>query len=251
MPKIGLEDDVMRPLTAWVHGENFYMKSFIHYEGEVILPETVFVSIIGSFQIHEAPNVPLKTLCQSWVDTKNYVLAACKLLGRERAGYSLSVHERASVLAELGQPPEPSWPLYFLAVGDYPEEEIVYVGKTNSKTHRFTAGHAAITALHRPEYENRAKRLYFATVTIYSDEGNYVPLEWIHPKPLRDAIWKDLEAQLIFYFQPALNDRLKKRDHSERPIQIAFHNYSGTKSFDGWGIPAHRQVDDSEWHDFF
>ena len=241
----------MRPLTAWVHGANFYMKSFYHYEGEVILPESVFVSIIASFEVHQAPNVPLKTLDQSWVDTKAYVLAACELLGRQRAGYSLSGPDRAEVIAKLGQPPEPSWPLYFLAVGDYPDEEIVYVGKTNSKTHRFSAGHAAITALHRPEYEGKKKRLYFAAVTIYSDEGNYVPLEWLHPKALRDAIWTDLEAQLIFYFQPVLNDKLKKRDYSERPTQIAFHNYSGTKSFDGWYIPAHRAVDQREWNIFF
>jgi len=244
-------DDTHRPLTAWVHGGNFYVKSFFYYENEVILPETIFVSLDTYFPIHEAPRVPLKNLDQSWIDTKDYIQKACDLLKRPKVGRSLSPDDRATVLASLGEPPGPAWPIYVFAVGDHPNEKIVYIGKTNSDTHRFSAGHSAITGLHAPQYEGLSKRLYLGTVTLYSDEGNYVPLEWLHPKALRDFIWSDIEAQLIYYFQPELNSTLKNKDASRNPTQIAFHNYCGTKSFDGTYIPAHRVVADEEWFPFY
>ena len=224
-----------------------YVKSFYHYEGEIILPELIFVSIDTYFHLHEAPQVPLKSLEESWNDTKDYVLRALALLGRPHAGWSLSDDERKEVLASIGMPPGPAWPLYVFTVGDYPDERIVYVGKTNAQTHRFGTGHSAITALHNPRYDGMTKRLYFATVTLMSDEGNYVPLEWLHPKKLRDSIWSDVEAQLIYHYQPEPNRNLKDRDHSRNPVQIAFHNYSGTKSFDADGIAPHRIVRDEDW----
>jgi len=139
--------------------------------------ENLFCRNHPAFDVFEAPNIPLKTLDQSWTDTELYVDEACMLLRRQKPGYSLTAEERSKVISRIGEPPEPSWPLYFLAVGDYPDERIVYVGKTNSKTHRFATGHAAITELHRPQFCEKKKRLYLASVTILSDEENYVPLE--------------------------------------------------------------------------
>jgi hypothetical protein len=246
MQKIDLSVDIDRPLTAWLYAE-WYVKSRDHYEGEVILPAQVFVSLDAVFEVHEAPHLPLKTLDQSWIDTQSYLTAACKLLGRGNPGRLVSAQDRKKVFAALGEPPGPAWPLYFLTVGEFPEEEIVYIGKTNARTHRFSSGHRAITALHGPEYRGRRTRLYLATVTLLSDEDNYVPLEWLHPKTLRDSIWSDLEAQLIFHFQPELNIGLKKSDRSKRPVFISFHNYSGTRSFDGEGILPRREVAESEW----
>lgn len=152
------------------------------------------------------------------------------------------------MLAVIGEPPGPAWPLYVITVGNYPDEKIVYIGKTNAQTHRFVTGHSAITALHAPKYDGMAKRLYLATVTLMSDEGNYVPLEWLYPKGLRDAIWSDIGAQLIYHFQPELNRKLKDKDHSKNPVGIAFHNYSGTKSFDAEFIAPHRVVADEDWN---
>jgi hypothetical protein len=247
MAHLPVPKNAHRPLTAWVYGGNMYVKSFSHYEGEIILPESIFVSIDTFYHLHEAPRVPLKSLEQSWDDTKTYILRTRALLGRPHAGWSLSDDDRKKVLASIGEPPGPAWPLYVIAVGDYPDERIVYIGKTNAQTHRFTTGHSAITALHDPKYYGMTKRLYLATVTLMSDEGNYVPLEWLHPKGLRNSIWSDVEAQMIYHFQPELNRKLKERDHSKNPVGIAFHNYSGTKSFDAEYIAAHRIVTDEDW----
>lgn len=66
-----------------------YVKSFPHYEGEIILPESIFVSIDTIFRLHEPPQMPLKSLEQSWLDTKDYVLRARALLDRPPAGHFL------------------------------------------------------------------------------------------------------------------------------------------------------------------
>jgi hypothetical protein len=151
MKRLVLENDVDRPLSGWVHQDkSFFVKSFLHYEQEVILPEEIFVSLDAVFPVHQAAQVPLKTLDQSWIDTKEYITNACILLKRPNAGYPLSPSERSKVLATIGEPPGPAWPIYLLAVGDFPSERIIYIGKTNSGTHRFTSGHTAITALPSP-----------------------------------------------------------------------------------------------------
>lgn len=250
MPKLPIPQRTNRPLTAWLYAE-WYVKSRGHYEGEVILPSQVFVSLDALFEVHEAAQLPLKTLEQSWKDTQQYLSRACEILNRDSPRRITSVEDRKKVLAALGKPPTPAWPLYFLTVGDGADEKIVYIGKTNAQTHRFSSGHRAITALLRPEYRALKSRLYLAAITLYSDEDNYVPLEWLHPKGLRDSIWSDLEVQLIFYFQPALNTGLKMKDRSKRPVFIAVHNYTGTGNFDDDAVVPHREVGEHEWDRFF
>jgi len=247
MPRLSLDPKVFRPLTAWVHGETFFMKGFEYYEFDVHVPKQMFVALDTFFEVYEAPQTPLKTLEQSWLDTKSYVTRACHIIGRSRPGRALSKIERTSVLAALGEPPGPAWPLYFFTVGDLAEERVVYIGKTNAKTHRFNTGHSAITSLHRPEYKGLRTRLYLATVTMYSDEDHYIPLEWVHPNVLRETLWSDIEAQLIYHFQPELNTDLKAVDASKMPTCLTLHNYAGTSAFDAVTLAPHRVVKESEW----
>ena len=245
MSQLTHSKEVVAPLTPWLYGD-FYVKRLEHYEEGTTTPAMAFVSVYSSFELHEAPRLPLKTLEQSWDDTKKYLASACELIGRDSPRRSLTRQERTKILAALGEPPGPAYPIYFFCVGEPPNEQVVYIGKTNSRSHRFSDGHRAITALHRPEYREQRKCVYLATVTIYSTGDNYVPLEWLHPRALRNAIWSDIEAQLIFHFQPVLNHGLKRRDRSQRPIRIDLSNYSGSESFDA-GIEPHRVVAESEW----
>lgn len=246
-PKLPLNDHVYLPLSSWLFGGLSFMNSFGFYELDVHVPRCMFVGLDTSFEIFEAPDTPLKTLEQSWIDTKEYVRRACELLGRPKPGPSLSTAERDVVLNALGRPPGPAWPLYFFTVGDAAAERIVYIGKTNATTHRFATGHSALTALHRPAYEGERKRLYLATVTMFTDEDRYIPLEWVHPTGLRDRLWSDIEAQLIYTFQPELNTDLKAADQSELPAEVTLHNYAGTSTFDAVTIPPHREVEEWEW----
>lgn len=225
------------------------MKACEYYESDVHVPEFMFVALDVVFEVHEAPLTPLKTFAQSWSDTREYISAACRLLGRARPGRALSSDERALVLSALGEPPLPAWPLYFLTAGNEDHERVVYIGRTNAKTHRFSDGHPAITALHRPKYRGLRSRLYLATITMLSDEGHYIPLEWVHPERLRTTLWTDAEAQLIYNFQPELNTDLRAFDASKFPTRLTLHNYSGTKGFDGIALHPHRHVIEEEWYD--
>ena len=248
MRRLPLSSDVVRPLTAWVYGERFFMKWYEYYEYGVHIPTFMFVALDAVFEVHQAPQTPLKTLEQSWIDTKAYVIEACRIVGRDRPGFSPSESEQTKVLVALGEPPSPAWPLYFFTAGDQTEEQIVYIGKTNARSHRFYSGHSAITGLHRPEYRGLRTRLYLATITMYSDEGHYIPLEWVHPETLRNTLWPDAEAQLIYHFQPALNTELKSSDASKMPPNLTLHNYTGTKNFNAVPILPHRKVSEAEWH---
>src|SRR5690606_37782899 len=118
MPRLQLSADVFRPLTAWVYGERFFMKEFEYYEYDTHVPKRMFAGLDAFFEVHEAPQTPLKTLEQSWTETKAYVADACRIVGRDRPGFSLSQEERQKVLLALGEPPGPAWPLYFFTVGD-------------------------------------------------------------------------------------------------------------------------------------
>jgi hypothetical protein len=82
---------------------------------------------------------------------------------------------------------------------------------------------------------------------MFNDEGNYVPLEWVHPKDLRDRLWTDAEAQLIYHFQPELNTDLRGVDTSELPTHITLFNYAHGENFDALSIYPHRDVSEDEW----
>ena len=82
---------------------------------------------------------------------------------------------------------------------------------------------------------------------MYSNEGHYIPLEGVHPDSLRETLWTDAEAQLIYYFQLELNSELKATDSSKIPTRITIHNYSGTDNFDSVSLEPHREVTEDEW----
>jgi hypothetical protein len=145
MKRLPIANEIVAPLTPWLHG-HFFVKRLEHYEDGTTTAAKVFVSLQASFELHDAPQLPMKTLDDSWRDTKNYVASACALIQRDSPRRSLSAVERKAVLSALGEPPAPAWPLYFFSVGDYPNEEIVYIGKTDSRTHRFSDGHRAASS---------------------------------------------------------------------------------------------------------
>ena len=44
------------------------------------------------------------------------------------------------------------------------EEKLVYIGKTDSKSSRFSNGHLVALKLHNPRYQKYYKRVYFGTI---------------------------------------------------------------------------------------
>ena len=55
----------------------------------------------------------------------------------------------------------------------------MYIGKTDSKNSRFLNGHLASLKLHNPIYDRYKKRVYFSTIMLLNESGEYLPLEYI------------------------------------------------------------------------
>ena len=143
-------------------------------------------------------------------------------------------------------PPESCYPIYFITVCDpvrsteltpsgptvehkhfymtlpfaESNEQVVYVGKTFAG-HRFKTGHHSITKLLRPQYEGLEKWLYLARLVYRQAEGIELPLEWIHESALAVRLLASAEGQLIYSFDPELNDKDEPIRH---PKNFAIYN---------------------------
>lgn len=123
------------------------------------------------------------------------------------------------ILEQLGSLPLMCLPLYLLTVHPpHDVEQVVYVGKTSSKTKRFSGGHVAISKLHDPKFANAEKWLYLASVMLLDENDGYLPLEEIGPMSLATEVLASVEAQLIYDLQPQLNTQGRSRCLAKRPL---------------------------------
>jgi hypothetical protein len=219
-----LDGSYDRPLMAWLRGEKFYLKSpnFIMNKG--YKPRAAWVTIDLAVPLHETSLVTLQSFDAAWEQTLRYIGDACRMLHKDIPGWAPAIEEADGVLGQLGLPPLRCYALYLISVQTAAGERCVYVGQTNSESHRFQGGHAAISKLHHPKYERLAKRVYFAGLEIEDDDDHAFPIEWIHPEEWRQQILDSVESRLIFELQPELNEkgRLKLRCSIDLPITV--HN---------------------------
>ena len=155
--------------------------------------------------LHRVHSIKAQSLQASWQEVRSYVQHACQVIGADEPLF-IDKEEREMILDQCGDPPLQSCPLYFITVQqDQEPETIVYIGKTSSRSKRFSGGHAAISKLHDPKFTAAEKRLYLGCVTFLDKAGDYVPLEMIQPLGAATKLLGDLEMQLIYHFQPELN----------------------------------------------
>ncbi|CAM4026294.1 hypothetical protein L1N85_17080 [Paenibacillus alkaliterrae] len=143
-------------------------------------------------------------------------------------------------------------PIYFIIVEDK-EDEIVYVGQTNSNSNRFGDGHKATQYLNNPDFDGKKKHIYFAQIQVIYEHlvynrlvnkhyMRYIPIEFLKynldeisdrcyyekikkltkPKEESPALAKDfinfVESILIFMKKPIINSALKETEKKN------FHN---------------------------
>ena len=161
--------------------------------------------------IHTAHKIKAQSLQCSWHEVREYVTKACKIIGADEP-LPIDREEQEMILDQCGPVPLQSYPLYFITTKiDAGPETIVYIGKTSSKSKRFSGGHTAISKLHHPKFSSAEKRLYLGCVTFMDKAAEYVPLEMIQPLSAAEQLLADLEMQLIYHFQPELNTSGKRR----------------------------------------
>lgn len=172
--------------------------------------------------LHLAHTFEGQSLEEAWQMVRSYVDHACKVIKADEPLF-IDKEEREMILHQCGKPPTQAYPVYFITTrSDQGPDTIVYIGKTSSRSKRFSGGHAAISKLHDPKYASFEKRLYLGCVTFMDKAGAYVPLEMIQPLNAAANLLSDLELQLIYHFQPELNKdgKYKRRCTLEQLVSI-------------------------------
>lgn len=214
-------------IGAWLSDRLYYLKSPLYMACEDHVWEHFWISFDTSMGLHEAANFPLMSFEASQEACFSYLSRACKLLGRSIPQWSPYEEDRRRILKELGPPPLNAYTVYMMSVSDprSNDEKIVYIGKTNSKSHRFRGGHAAISKLHDQKYDGLRKKIYFGCIVGFNDDEDYVPVDWISPEAGRDQILSDIEWQLIYHFQPELNENGKAYCNAKERNSIYIQNF--------------------------
>ena len=106
----------------------------------------------------------------------------------------------------IGRPPQKSHPIYFITSETESAKEIVYVGRTAGESGRFVGGHHAITKLHAPQYQGTSKQVYMASVLARISDSEWINMELIKPSERAEFYLSEVELNLIFGLQPALNE---------------------------------------------
>lgn len=193
-----------------------------------------FLGIDECYPIHLAGNIVNQSLEETYYAIKKYIEKSLDILVLYNGIYeeqdSLNKiqfdtdHENLYAIKEkLGKPPLFCKPLYIMTVEQNGIEEVVYIGKTNSFSSRFSNGHAAITKLHDPKFEG-VKRIYLATVMFLS-ENEYIPLEFLDDfKEIKDLLIA-IEGTLINSIKPVLNIQNIDRTMHHIGSQVHIQNF--------------------------
>lgn len=138
----------------------------------------------------------------------------------------------------LGAPYHPllediATPIYIITRIDTGLGEIVYVGKAQSTTNRFSGGHIVLLKLLDPNYKDYDKFISFAVINVKTVSGELVPVEWIEDKALRENLVKHVEQSLIWKFQPEYNTHYKSEEPRDFVFEMNLSDYDGDHvSFD-------------------
>lgn len=202
--------------------------------------------------LYKSTNIPDQHFETAWENTRDYVDRCRSNLNIP--DYRQLTHEQVNHLDRIipESPTESCYPLYFITICEpirsieltsegqriehnqfysmLPDassnEQVVYVGKTFAR-HRFVNGHHAFTKLLRPEYEGMEKWLYLARLVYIQAGESELPLEWIHEVTLAKELLASAEGQLIFSFDPELNDKNETINHTKN---FAIHNFVNPNS---------------------
>jgi hypothetical protein len=214
---------MLQPLSLWINRSQPLPERFFNPEHRDIPHEdwTLWLSIEEVAPLHCAARMQWVSLQESRQRTCAYLTAAQKQLQGLNRGW-LSSEEQQHLLAVLGEPPLPALPIYLITCTDPSGEHLVYVGRTKN-TSRFSGGHAAALKLHAPEYANKEKRIYRATLWI-QDQGDTISFDWIQPESLAERLLDWVESRLIYLMQPDLNNQKKRRFSGQWDFALHIQN---------------------------
>lgn len=176
-----------------------------------------FLILDQCYSLHETLNINGESLAQSWKSNLMY--------------YNKTIKQNKWISAKDKDIPLSCFPIYIFSVGDGEKERVVYVGKTASTHGRFKNGHKVCSLLHHPNYNNMTKRLYQCSIQFLNYRNGIVPIEWIQPLDYALTLLSNIEAMLIYEFQPELNKHYKNKVKPFEMRVIHIQNISGNSGF--------------------
>ncbi|WP_348622006.1 hypothetical protein [Paenibacillus polymyxa] len=215
------------PLTPWLERKRTLPAFAYLEEGQPEFNLGGFLGMDVCYPLHEVNMHIPRSLETTWNMVREYVNEAL-VITQNNTGNWLDREEVEMIKKELGEPPNHCYPIYIVTVGTFPNEKIVYIGKTSSNLSRFAGGHRVALKLHDPIYNNLPKRVYFCSVSFLVGK-EYLPIEWISPIEEAKTILDSVESQLISSFQPELNRSKTKRNYSKHPIMLQLQNFTGSR----------------------
>ncbi|MEI4769876.1 hypothetical protein WAX74_09500 [Psychrobacillus sp. FJAT-51614] len=199
-----------------------------------------FIGLDVCLPLYQVLEMDAQSLEATWNEVNDYVASAFRIITNEyREDLGINKDEKLrdvdkeiihDIEYQLKTPPAACYPIYFISVGDGKDEKLVYVGKTSSRTHRFSGGHSAALKLHAPEYEGLSKHIYFGTVVFLDHEKNYMPLEFIQPFEDANSLLNTLEAGLIYNLKPELNTTYLNTNYARFDMFVNIENHSSRPS---------------------
>lgn len=221
-----------QPLEPWIMGNESITPVNFYGNFTPCMETGAFIGLDVCCDLYLANTINTGNLRDSWMKNKEYIERVCEITGTDaNCGYDLDKEEKLWVLEELGEPPVCCYNIYFITIYNDEKEKLVYVGKTDAKTSRFSNGHLAALKLHNPKYHNYYKRVYFGTVMFLSYSKEYIPLEFITPFEEAERYLGEMEAFLIDRLQPELNIKSEDVGELNELSEVYIQNFSDEFNF--------------------
>jgi len=167
-----------------------------------------FAVLMGKpIAVHLSCGIPAQSFALHHAAVNDYINKVTRFLvncGLE-TGW-LSGPDGVRLAEAIGMPPCGAQPIYFMTAEKAGMKEVVYVGRTAAEQGRFVGGHHAITKLHAPQYDGASKQIYQASVLVRISESEWIALELVKPQSRANFYLSEIELNLIFALQPALNE---------------------------------------------
>jgi len=219
-----IKNVLQKPLGAWVN-RNLPISSRFYEPNHIDEPKddwSVWLSIEEVAPLHLVMDMNWQSLKDSRLLTKQYLERVSDLISGLEGGW-LDGEEQEWIKEELGDPPNPSLPIYLVTCCDGNDEKVVYVGKTKN-TSRFSGGHAVALKLQNPAYNHFTKKIYRAGIWFHDDD-EYIALDWIQPAGLSFDLLDSIESHLIYQLQPELNTSKKGKPCSKWDFYMHIQNF--------------------------
>lgn len=211
-------------LEGWLRGE-FALHTLeerlagFHDPGNILFA----LELSDPIPVHDSCDIAAQSFAVHSSATKRYIRKAAAFMKRHSSSdWVIPKRFGDEITANIGPLPVAARPIYLISAETSTTKEIVYVGRTAAKDGRFRGGHHAITKLHAPNYDGTTKRVYMASVLVRTEETEWINLELIRPDSNAELYLSEIELNLIYSLQPALNDQGKTEciARMQHPVEI-------------------------------